>query len=193
LKSIVYTFFTSILVLISAVILISSIIYLAPVDPARLTFGQRTDSAAVERKQAELFLDKPLHIQMLYYLNDISPISFGDGQRYEKKNIPYTKILGGDDGRGLLLKIPYFRESFQSGKRVAALLKDAIPKTIILALAAIGIAIIFGQRYLARSVYHRCLGHRDFGAELCECHRTCIDLWFSVEGLYRIEYTGEYF
>ena len=32
------------LVLVSAVVLISSIIYLAPVDPARLTFGQRSDA-----------------------------------------------------------------------------------------------------------------------------------------------------
>jgi len=144
LKSILYTFFTSVLVLVSAVVLISSIIYLAPVDPARLTFGQRSDSAAVERKQAELFLDKPLHIQMLYYLNDISPISVGDGERYAEKKIAFIKLFGSKGERGLLLKTPYFRESFQSGKRVAALLKDAIPKTLILAIAAMGIAILFG-------------------------------------------------
>ena len=143
-KSIVYTIFTSILVLLSAVILISSIIYLAPVDPARLTFGQRTDSAAIERKQAELYLDKPLHIQMLYYLNDISPISIGDGARYENKNVSFLKIFTRKDGQSLMLKEPYFRESFQTGKPVSALLRDAIPKTLILALAAIGIAILFG-------------------------------------------------
>ncbi len=113
-------------------------------DPARLTFGQRTDSAAVERKQAELFLDKPLHIQMLYYLNDISPVSIGDGKRYVNKNIPCIKFFGGDKEKGLLLKAPYLRESFQSGKSVATLLKEAIPKTLILAIAAMGIAIIFG-------------------------------------------------
>ena len=143
-KSIIYTFFTSILVLISAVVLISSIIYLAPVDPARLSFGQRTDSAAVERKQAELYLDKPLHIQMLYYLNDISPISVGDGARYADKNVSFLPIFTGGNGKSLMLKEPYFRESFQTGKSVTSLLKDAIPKTLILALAAIGIAILFG-------------------------------------------------
>ena len=143
-KSLFYTLFTTILVLVSAVILISSIIYLAPVDPARLTFGQRTDSAAVERKQAELFLDKPLHIQMLYYLNDISPVSYGNGERYVNRDVSHVKLLESSRGKGLLLKAPYFRESFQSGKSVALLLKDAIPKTLILALAAIGIAIFFG-------------------------------------------------
>jgi len=144
LKKLLYTFFSSVFVLISAVVLISSIIYLAPVDPARLTFGQRTDSAAVERKQAELFLDRPLHIQMLYYLNDISPITYGNGKRYAAKNVNYLKIFANPKGNGLLLKVPYFRESFQSGKSVSALLRDAIPKTLILALAAIGIAILFG-------------------------------------------------
>lgn len=132
------------MVLVSAVVLISSIIYLAPVDPARLTFGQRTDGAALERKQAELFLDKPLHIQMLYYLNDISPIGWGDGQRYVDKGIGFYKPFAGDTSPGILLKAPYFRESFQSGRSVSALLKDAIPKTLILALSAMIIAIIFG-------------------------------------------------
>jgi len=130
------------MVLISAVVLISSIIYLAPVDPARLTFGQRSDGAAVERKQAELFLDKPLHIQMLYYINDISPIGIGDGGRYAQREVPFFKI--GGEGSGLLIKKPYFRESFQSGRSVSALLIEAIPKTLILAITAMMIAILFG-------------------------------------------------
>ncbi len=113
-------------------------------DPARLTFGQRTDSAALERKQAELFLDKPLHIQMLYYLNDISPIGFGDGFRYDSKNISYFKPFGGKNSKSLLFKVPYFRESFQSGRSVSDLLLDAIPKTMILAVTAMMIAIFFG-------------------------------------------------
>ena len=130
--------------LVSAVVLISSIIYLAPVDPARLTFGQRTDSAALERKQAELFLDKPLHVQMLYYLNDISPIGWGDGTRYATKGISYFKPLGDSQSKSILFKVPYFRESFQSGRSVSALLIDAIPKTMILAVTAMMIAILFG-------------------------------------------------
>ena len=132
---------SSFFVLISAVVLISSIIYLAPVDPARLTFGQRTDGASVERKRAELFLDKSLPVQMLYYLHDISPIGYGDGSRYIERDIACLKI-GGD--KGLLLKEPYLRESYQTGRRVSSLLVNAIPKTLILALVAILIAIFFG-------------------------------------------------
>lgn len=132
------------MVLVSAVVLISSIIYLAPVDPARLTFGQRTDDGALERKQAELFLDKPLHIQMLYYLNDISPIGYGNGARYEKKGIRFLKPFGTASTNSILLKVPYFRESYQSGRNVSSMLRNAIPKTLILAIAAMMIAILFG-------------------------------------------------
>jgi len=132
------------MVLVSAVVLISAIIYLAPVDPARLTFGQRTDGGALERKQAELFLDKPLHIQMLYYLNDISPIGWGDGERYRSKEIRYIKLWGSVSTKSILLKKPYLRESYQSGRKVSRLLSDAIPKTMILAISAMMIAILFG-------------------------------------------------
>jgi len=121
------------MVLISAVVLISSIIYLAPVDPARLTFGQRSDGAAVERKQAELFLDKPLHIQMLYYINDISPIGIGDGGRYAQREVPFFKI--GGEGSGLLIKKPYFRESFQF-----SVLGISVPSYV----SAIVLALVFG-------------------------------------------------
>ena len=50
--------------------------------------------------------------------------------------------IGGD--KGLLLKEPYLRESYQTGRRVSSLLVNAIPKTLILALVAILIAIFFG-------------------------------------------------
>ena len=36
------------------VLIITSIIYLAPVDPTRLTFGQRSDNATVQAKKREL-------------------------------------------------------------------------------------------------------------------------------------------
>lgn len=142
-KALITHLISGVLVLISAIILISSIIYLAPVDPARLTFGQRADVQAIDRKKAELFLDEPLHVQMFYYLNDISPIGCGDGSRYRERNISYIK-LAPSGSNGILIKAPYFRESYQSGRRVAALLADAIPKTIILAIAAMIIAIVFG-------------------------------------------------
>ena len=57
------------------IIIITSIIYLAPVDPAQLSFGQRADVATVDAKRKELGLDQPLYVQMLMYLRDVSPIA----------------------------------------------------------------------------------------------------------------------
>ncbi len=54
-----------ILVVVLVTLIISSIIYLAPVDPARLTFGQRSDTESVVAKQKELGLDQPLSTQLL--------------------------------------------------------------------------------------------------------------------------------
>ena len=73
-------------VLITIIVLISSIIYLAPVDPARLTFGQRSDNQMVEAKQNELGLNQPLTVQLSNYLADISPfVITNTASRYASK------------------------------------------------------------------------------------------------------------
>jgi peptide/nickel transport system permease protein len=131
-----------VLILISVVVLITSVIYLAPVDPARLTFGQRSDNASVLQKQKELGLDKPLSAQMTDYLKDISPLIFANylDQRYQehvKLKIPlgFTSIF---------IKSIYLRESYQTGQKVSSMLKEALPKTFILAITSFLIASIIG-------------------------------------------------
>lgn len=91
LKRIAYSF----LVLILVVIVISSIIYLSPVDPARLTFGQRTDVESIEAKKRELGLDKSLFGQLGDYLADISPI--GLYQQEEKIAYQITSTITSRD------------------------------------------------------------------------------------------------
>lgn len=128
-----------ILVLILVVITISSVIYLAPVDPARLTFGQRSDSASLEAKRTELGLDQSLFTQLGKYLADLSPIStVTDTEKYSCIEL----VSLGE--QTLVLKWPYLRESFQSGKRVSAILAEAVPRTLLLAGAAILLAILIG-------------------------------------------------
>jgi peptide/nickel transport system permease protein len=116
--------FSGLLVLVSVIVLVSSIVYLAPVDPARLTFGQRSDSSTVEAKIASLGLDRSLSYQLTAYFADISPIGFVEGK--------------------LKLKRPYLRESYQTGRLVMDHLKEAVPLTIILALSSFTLALIFG-------------------------------------------------
>ena len=129
--------------MVLVVLIITSIIYLAPVDPTRLTFGQRSDNATVKAKKKELGLDQPLYVQLALYINDISPLSFHAHSLENQEKYGYFKLipLGSN---ALVIKSPYLRESFQSGRKVTEILRGAIPQTAILALAAMIIATILG-------------------------------------------------
>jgi len=61
-----------------------------------------------------------------------------DHRRYHYVNIV---SIG---SKSLILKQPYLRESYQTGRSVSAILSEAIPKTILLALASICLATILG-------------------------------------------------
>jgi ABC-type dipeptide/oligopeptide/nickel transport system permease component len=116
-------------------------------DPARLVMGQSGDSTTQANIRKELYLinDKgekiPKFKQFLYYLNDISPISI-----YSKEDIAAKKLngifIGGNKKIGL--KVPYLRRSYQSKRPVWSILMQALPGTIILAVAAMLIAILLG-------------------------------------------------
>lgn len=130
-------------VLFLVVIVIASIIYLAPVDPARLTFGQRSDTASLESKRQELGLDKPLYVQLGKYLKDLSPIAVIEDSPRSKEKYSYLKLIP-IGSHYFVLKTPYLRESFQTGKSVGSILKASVPRTAILAFSAILLAIIIG-------------------------------------------------
>jgi len=107
--------FHGIMTMIIVVVLISALIYIAPVDPARLTFGQRSDVAAVELKTKQLGLDQPLYKQMLFYLRDVSPIAIVPIEQLKSNPYKGVSLLKAKNGQTLALKYPYLRESFQSG------------------------------------------------------------------------------
>ena len=131
------------LVVITIVVLITTIIFLAPVDPAQLTFGQRAETGAVAAKREALGLDKSLPVQMWYYLKDISPINFMETSAIDERRYSYINVVS-LGSKSLILKQPYLRESYQTGRSVSAILTEAIPKTILLALASICLATILG-------------------------------------------------
>ena len=131
------------LVVALVAVLVSSIIYLAPVDPARLTFGQRSDAATVDLKRQELGLDRPLSTQLLWYLNDLSPISAYRHSPEACAKYNYRALLKFGQW-ALVIKPPWLRRSFQSGRRVSELLARAIPRTLILSVAAIVLAMVLG-------------------------------------------------
>src|ERR1700712_2737377 len=110
-------------------------------DPSRLVMGQRADAATQENIRKELYLDQPKWKQFLFYLNDVSPLSF-----YSKETIEQKKIKGffiGGDTK-FTIKTPYLRRSYQTKKEVWSILIEALPGTLLLAIAAMAFAIVFG-------------------------------------------------
>ncbi|MBL7762751.1 MAG: ABC transporter permease [Chitinophagaceae bacterium] len=110
-------------------------------DPSRLVMGQTGDSATQSNIRKELYLDQPKWKQFLFYVNDVSPVSINTKEEIGKKNLKGI-FIGGNTKIGL--KIPYLRKSYQTKKEVSTVLMDALPGTILLAMAAMFIAIILG-------------------------------------------------
>ena len=132
------------LVLVLVITTITGIIFLAPVDPAQLTFGQRSDVLTVQAKTAELGLDQPLYVQLGRYLADISPLSVLAQTPVNQRKYSSIRLLPVGNGEYLVLKKPYLRESYQSGRPVTEILADAIPVTALLASVALLLAILLG-------------------------------------------------
>jgi peptide/nickel transport system permease protein len=129
-------------VMIAIIVIVTSIIYNSNVDPAEMTFGQRSDTGSIEAKRKELGLDKPLHIQQMHYLKDISPISFSS-PRLNKKYHPLVAIPLGKE-TSIVIKKPYLRESYQTGYSVSSILWTKVPRTAILAFLSILLATLIG-------------------------------------------------
>jgi len=136
-------FVSGLLSLIFIVVLITGIIYMAPVDPATLSFGQQMSEKALELKQKELGLDKPIASQIILYLNDLSPISAYSNDSQKLKDLNHTSLLSLGNN-SVVVKRPYFRESFQTGDSIWMMIKTAMPNTILLALFAMMIATVIG-------------------------------------------------
>jgi len=110
-------------------------------DPARLVMGQRADAATQENIRRDLYLDQPKWKQFLLYLNDVSPIAIHSTEEIKRKNLKGL-FVGGE--KNLSIKIPYLRRSYQTRRDVWDILMEALPRTILLAFAAIFIAILIG-------------------------------------------------
>lgn len=111
--------------------------------PDELATGQRSDEKTKQAIQREFGLDKPLWKQYLLYLNDISFVSLYANKNYEDINVSKTRLIKLDE-KSVVLKFPYLRRSFQSGKQVNSILSEAFKGTLILAVASILLASLFG-------------------------------------------------
>lgn len=129
------------LLVLAGVVVIVFFLFQGFGDPARLVLGQTGDSATIQNIRKELALDQPKWKQFLYYLNDVSPISIHSKDEIKHKEL--TGIFIGGDTK-FALKLPYLRRSYQTKKEVSAVLLEALPGTIVLALSAMLLATIAG-------------------------------------------------
>ena len=139
----------ALLTLFGVVTVIFFLFNVLPGDPAQMMLGQNEDSEQLDLVKKKYGFDKPLSTQYLYYLNDLSPLSF-----HSQKVSDYTYLSKGKynainlfiiGNRAIALKTPYLRESFtKQGKKVTQVLGETLPNTFVLAVSAIIIAIFIG-------------------------------------------------
>jgi peptide/nickel transport system permease protein len=115
-----------------------------PVDPARMTQGQRADVQSLQAVRKEFGLDKSIPVQFAYYLNDLSPIGLHADNAEEQTRYHYVKLFRVSGEKVIALKWPYLRRSYQTRKDVSATLMDVIPNTLILATTAMIFATLIG-------------------------------------------------
>ncbi|WP_306352399.1 ABC transporter permease [Flavobacterium sp. '19STA2R22 D10 B1'] len=120
-----------------------------PGDPARMMLDQNENSEQLAIVKKKYGFDKPVGQQYLYYLNDLSPLSFHSTNKEDYTFLSPDKYnalsLFSIGNTTVVLKTPYLRESFQkSGKKVTQVIGDTLPNTVVLACLAIIIALIIG-------------------------------------------------
>ncbi|MGO4905072.1 ABC transporter permease [Flavobacterium sp. W20_MBD1_R3] len=139
----------ALLTLFGVITVIFFLFTVLPGDPARMMLDQNENSEQLAIVKKKYGFDKPIAIQYLYYLNDLSLVSLHSGDQSD-----YTFLSEGKYNAKSLIKIgktvlvvktPYLRESFQkNGKKVSEIIGHTLPSTAVLALFAIIIAIVFG-------------------------------------------------
>lgn len=140
-----YSFFT----LFGVITVVFILFNILPGDPARMMLDQNENSEQLVLIKKKYGFDQPISKQYIYYLNDLSPVSFHKKQKDHYTFFDNTKYNGtqlfSTNTYDVVLKAPYLRESFQkNGKKVTDIIAHTLPSTVILAVLSIVIALVLG-------------------------------------------------
>lgn len=114
----------SLLILWGVATLVFVLFTVVPGDSAQMMLGKREDPAALAAVRAKYGLDQSLGVQYGRYLRRLSPVDWQDG---------------------LVFKAPDLGESYQrQGRTVMSLIQSTFPSTALLAIVAIGFAVLVG-------------------------------------------------
>lgn len=140
-----YSFFT----LFGVITVVFILFNILPGDPARMMLDQNENSEQLALIKKKYGFDQPISNQYIYYLNDLSPVSFHKKQKDHYTFFDNTKYNGtqlfSTNTYDVVLKAPYLRESFQkNGKKVTDIIAHTLPSTVVLAVLSIVIALVLG-------------------------------------------------
>lgn len=91
----------------------------------------------------ELGLDKPVTVQYIHYLNDLSLISFHKDTPENQKEYNYIRLVRLGESV-MVLKAPYLRRSFVSNRKVDEMLLDGLWGSAILGISSMSFALVLG-------------------------------------------------
>lgn len=134
----------SLFVLLGVVTLVFFLFNVLPGDPARLTMGQRSDLQSLENMRREMNLDKPVWTRYVIFIGELSPLWIYPNDTDMQQRYHYLKLLPMPGERSLTLKYPYLGRSYRTKRLVGTVLAEALPGTVILALAAMTLATVLG-------------------------------------------------
>ena len=107
-----------------------------------MMLDKREDSKQLELIKKKYGFDRPINVQYLYYLNDLSLISFHNKSKssltfLDEKKYNAIKIFDFKN-YNVVAKSPYLRTSFvKSNLKVSSIIKSTFPNTFLLAFLAI--------------------------------------------------------
>ena len=78
-------------------------------DPARLVIGQTGDSATLNNIRKELALDQPKSVQLLQYLNDVSPVAVHSKSEIAAKQLKGWFFGSGDKQLAILYPMCFWK------------------------------------------------------------------------------------
>jgi len=120
-----------------------------PADPARMMLDKREDAEQLELINQKYGFDKPVSLQYLSYVNDISLISIYSLNKNSffsiyNKEINFFKFFS-TKSYILVAKLPDFGNSFlKQEKSVVSIIISTFKNTLVLAVSSITIAIFLG-------------------------------------------------
>ena len=148
-KFIIKRLLNGLLVMVGVIVLIFILFNILPVNSARMTLGQRADTASVKAIEKEFRLNLPWYNRLMLYFNDLSPISLNnientDAPSYlNPEDVKFAKLFSVSTV-SVVVKMPYLGKSFQTRRKVSELLGEKIYPTFILAISAMALASFVG-------------------------------------------------